>query len=45
MTIDRNDNLYISFSDPVDGSLKLAIGKPTQIEQTAEVPKKLGAKN
>lgn len=45
MTIDRDDNLYISFSDPSDGSLKVAIGKPTPAEQTAEVVKKDGSKN
>src|SRR5207247_1662992 len=35
MTIDRNDNLYISFKDPADGSLKIAVGRPTQAVQTA----------
>lgn len=28
MTIDKKDNLYISYRDPVDGSLKVLIGRP-----------------
>jgi len=28
MSIDAQDNLYISYRDPVDGSLKVAIGSP-----------------
>src|SRR2546427_416771 len=46
MTIDRNDNLYISFKDPADGSLKIAVGRPTQAVQTAkEGGKKDDSKN
>jgi len=41
MTIDRNDNLYISFRDPGDGSLRVAIGHPGSSMQNArtETPK------
>jgi hypothetical protein len=40
MTIDKNDNLYISFKDPADGALKVAVGKPGPAVQTADsVPK------
>jgi hypothetical protein len=27
MTIDKNDTIYISYSDPEDGSLKVAVGE------------------
>jgi hypothetical protein len=29
MTIDKHDNLFISYRDPVDGSVKVLIGRPT----------------
>ncbi len=32
--IDKNDVLYVSYKDSLDGSLKLAIGRPTQTLQT-----------
>jgi hypothetical protein len=35
MTIDRDDNLYMTFRDPTVGSLSLAIGRPTPASQTA----------
>ncbi len=40
MTIDREDMLYISYRDPADGSLKVAIGRRTEQPQTALVEKK-----
>jgi hypothetical protein len=27
MTIDKNDNLFVGYKDPVDGSLKVLVGK------------------
>jgi hypothetical protein len=36
MAIDSKDNLYFSYTDPVDRTLKLAIGHRTQSKQTAE---------
>lgn len=35
MTIDQNDNLYMTFRDPADGSLRIATGRPTPASQTA----------
>lgn len=35
MAIDSNDNLYISFTDPVDRTLKLAIGSGASAEAAA----------
>jgi hypothetical protein len=29
MAIDKNDDLFISYKDPVDGSLKVLVGRPT----------------
>ncbi len=40
MTIDRNDILYIVYRDPVDGTLRLAVGRPSQGEQTAKMENK-----
>ena len=34
LTIDRQDNLYISYRDPSDGTLKIAIGKVLASPQT-----------
>ncbi len=45
MTIDKDDNLYISFRDPADGSLKVAIGKPVPVGQTAKSLNKDTSKN
>lgn len=39
MTIDKNDNLFISYKDPGDGSVKLLIGKPVQAQQAAKAEK------
>jgi hypothetical protein len=36
MTIDRNDNLYLSFRDPADGALKIAVGKPAPVAPTVK---------
>jgi hypothetical protein len=36
MAIDTKDNLYFSYTDPVDRTLKLAIGHRTPAKQTAE---------
>jgi hypothetical protein len=35
MAIDQDDNLYIPFRDPADGSLRMAIGHPVRPSQTA----------
>lgn len=45
MAMDKHDNLYISFRDPSDGSLKVAIGKPVSVEQTAKSVDKGDPKN
>jgi len=45
MTIDRDDNLYIAFRDPGDGSLKVAIGRPTAVPGAASAAKKEDSKN
>lgn len=37
MAIDANDNLYISYTDPADRSLKLAIGSAVPIQPAAPV--------
>jgi hypothetical protein len=39
MTIDKDDNLYITFKDPTDGSLRLAKGSVTLPAQTAGAEK------
>jgi hypothetical protein len=39
MTIDKDDNLYITFRDPTDGSLRLAKGSATLPAQTAHAEK------
>ena len=35
MTIDRDDNLYMPFRDPADGSLRLAVGRPEATSRPA----------
>ncbi len=45
MTIDRNDDLYIAFCDPIDGSLKVAIGKATAVSVITSAGKKEDSKN
>jgi hypothetical protein len=35
MTIDQNDNLYMIFRDPADGSLRIATGRPMPASTTA----------
>jgi hypothetical protein len=44
MAIDKNDNLFISFRDPVDGSLKVLAGRPTLAKSAAPEQKVLPAK-
>jgi hypothetical protein len=45
MTIDRKENiLYIAYSDPVDKTLKVAVGRKADSPQTA-LDKGVGAKN
>jgi hypothetical protein len=39
MTIDKNDNLFISYKDPGDGSVKLLVGRPEQSQQAAKAEK------
>jgi len=34
MTIDKNDDLFVSYEDPVDGSLKVLVGKKKSMEAT-----------
>lgn len=34
MTIDKNDELFVSYKDPVDGSLKVLVGKKKSMETT-----------
>jgi hypothetical protein len=42
MTIDKKDNLFVSYKDPVDGSLKVLVGqkKPAKVTsaQTNKLP-------
>jgi hypothetical protein len=39
MTIDANDRIYVSFRDPIDGSLKVAVGNPVASQDaSAEHP-------
>jgi hypothetical protein len=45
MAADQNDNFYISFKDPADGSLKVAIGKPSASPQTVSAEMKANPKN
>jgi hypothetical protein len=45
MGIDSKDNLYFSYTDPVDRTLKLAIGHRTQAKQAAEAGAKQNPKN
>jgi hypothetical protein len=45
MTIDKNDVLYISFRDPSDGSLKVAIGRATPAQQSTASTGKDASKN
>jgi len=40
MTIDKEDTLYISYRDPSDGSLKVAIGRRSGPAQTAGIKEK-----
>jgi hypothetical protein len=35
MSMDGHDNIYFSYRDPSDGSLKVAIGRPTDAPRTA----------
>jgi len=35
MAIDANDRIYVSFRDPVDGSLKVAVGNPVSSQETS----------
>ena len=39
MVIDKDDNLYISFKDPGDGSIRLLSGRPVAGQQTAAAEK------
>jgi hypothetical protein len=39
MSIDKNDDLFISFRDPVDGSVKVLAGRPTPAKSTSEEQK------
>jgi len=39
MAMDSNDNLYISYKDPADGVLRLAIGHPASTVQNASAEK------
>jgi len=45
MDIDSNNNLYFSYTDPVDRSLKLAIGRFTPAGETAQTGKAAPANN
>jgi len=45
MTMDKDDNLYISFRDPADGALKVAIGKRVATAEPASALKKEGPGN
>jgi hypothetical protein len=40
MAMDLNDNLYIAFREPADGSLKVAVARPTAVPETASALKK-----
>lgn len=40
LAIDKQDNIYIAYRDPVDGSLKVAVGRPADQSRTAETEKK-----
>lgn len=40
LAIDKDDNVYISFRDPQDGALKVAIGRPAGQSQTTATGKK-----
>jgi hypothetical protein len=39
MTIDKNDNLFVSYKDPVDGSLKVLVGKKKPAAATTSAQK------
>jgi hypothetical protein len=39
MTIDKNDNLFISYRDPIDGSLKVLAGHPTSANSANQAEK------
>lgn len=39
MTIDKNDNLFVSYKDPVDGSLKVLVGKKKSAAATTSAQK------
>jgi len=45
MAVDHYDNFYISFKDPSDGSLKVAIGKPATTQQTVSSERKDDSKD
>ena len=40
MVMDKNDVIYIAYRDPLEGSLKLATGRPPRALQTASYPEK-----
>ncbi len=40
MVMDKNDVIYIAYRDPLEGSLKLATGRPPRASQTASNPEK-----
>ena len=42
MAIGPDDTVYISFRDPVDGSLRLAIGRPSAAQETEKAENKTG---
>jgi hypothetical protein len=44
LAIGADDTLYIGYRDPADGSLKVAIGRPTDRTQTAESKKEESTK-
>lgn len=39
MAIDKGDNLFISYRDPVDGSLKVLAGRPAQVKSATQEQK------
>ncbi len=45
MTMGRNDDLYISFRDPADGALRVAVGKPALSVQAAKTANIVEPKN
>ena len=43
MTIDKDDTLYMTYRDPVDGSLRLAVGRSSAAPETAQADKLKGS--